>query len=145
MAKRILFTETDIRAAGTWSCDQVKCCYQLEGRESKVADAAYVGEFWKSYQARYPSAFNGAMLGLVEIKGYDTNELQLLVKRTSYAEYVATRDPSFQVTHPQVERANPLGITVAALSSDDMIVITRRSVNAEQNPGMPYFIGGYAE
>jgi 8-oxo-dGTP pyrophosphatase MutT (NUDIX family) len=145
MTKTVSFTEENIRAAGVWSCDQVKCCYTSEWRDRDIVDTTYVNECWKSYRARYPFAFNGGMLGLVEIKNCDASELLLLIRHTCYAEYVATRDPFFHADHPQSTRANPIGITIVALSSDDNVVITRRAGAADQNPGLPYFVGGYAE
>jgi 8-oxo-dGTP pyrophosphatase MutT (NUDIX family) len=145
MIKGASFSEADILAAGLWRCDQVKCSYSPEKGESESVDPAYINEFWNSYQRRYPSAFNGQMLGLIGIERCDTDALRLAVKRTSYAEYVATRDHSFPITHPRMRRANPIGITALALTSDDQVVVTRRSASAEQNPGMPYFVGGYAE
>jgi len=85
------------------------------------------------------------MLGLVAVETKPPTGLTCLVKPTSYAEYVATRAPAFEITHPGVERANPLGITIVIVSSDDSVVVTYRSSGADQNPGMPYFIGGYLE
>jgi len=84
------------------------------------------------------------MLGLVAAQS-KTGTLRLILKHTSYSEYIATRDVAFDTTHPGVERANPLGLTVIPISADNWVIATRRSPSADQNPSLPYFVGGYVE
>lgn len=140
-----LFSQSHLLAVGVWRCIQVKCRYSSESNSQRTADPSYVRETWDSYQAQYPLAFNGPLLGLVATERCDPKELGLTVKNTNYAEYVATREVDFQNTHPQTERANPIGLTTIVLSSDNTVTVTRRSADADQNPEMPYFVGGYVE
>ena len=145
MNERTPFFEAHILAAGPWRCDQVKCFYPSQDRDRKTIDPAYINEFWRSYRVEYPLAFNGSMLKLLEIEHCSQEEFRLVVEPTTYAEYVATRSPEFDITYPESERANPIGMTIIVLSSDNKVVITRRSATVEQNPGLPYFVGGYVE
>jgi 8-oxo-dGTP pyrophosphatase MutT (NUDIX family) len=145
MTEQIPFSETHIAVAGIWRCGQVKCSYLPAEQEEHAAHLAYIKEFWDSYQQSHPAAFDGPLLGLSAIDCGDSNELHLLVKQTSYSQYVATRDPSFATRCPGIKRADPIGITTVVISSDERVVVTRRSASAEQNPGLLYFIGGYAE
>ncbi len=97
---------------------------------------------WQSHTLLHPDAFDGEMLGVVSYR--EDCGLHLIVRITSYAEYIATRDPGFAASHPQLRRANPLGVTILLKTADQMVIASRRSLTAEQNPGLLYFIGGYA-
>ncbi|WP_252193145.1 hypothetical protein [Rhizobium sp. CSW-27] len=46
--------------------------------------------------------------------------------------------------HAGTQRADPLGLTALVLTADEQVIVTRRSLTAEQNPGALYLIGGYA-
>lgn len=144
-SKTSSFSEAHVMALGAWHCDQVTCTYAPLGRDARVPTCAYVDNLWESHKIRYPSAFDGPLLGLVEVNNQTTKELPLLVKRTSYAQYIATREPSFEIECPGVERANPIGMTIVLLSADDKVVVTHRSAAVDQNAGRPYFVGGYVE
>ncbi|WP_245506437.1 NUDIX hydrolase [Rhizobium sp. PP-F2F-G48] len=64
---------------------------------------------------------------------------------TSFSAYVATRHPGFTEAYPHAARADPLGLTAVVLTSDDQVIVTVRSLSADQNPGALYLVGGYAE
>ncbi|MGO7800576.1 NUDIX hydrolase, partial [Rhizobium ruizarguesonis] len=39
----------------------------------------------------------------------------------------------------------PLGMTAVVLKAADSVIVKKRSIEADQNPGGLYIIGGYAE
>lgn len=93
---------------------------------------------------RRPSAFDGALLRMTSHKLADRH-LTISASRTSFSAYVVTRPAEFAKRHGNAERANPLGLTAIVRTADDQIIVTVRSLTADQNPGALYLIGGYAE
>ncbi len=75
----------------------------------------------------------------------DGERLSISASRTCFSAYVATRHPSFASEHPHADRADPLGLTAIVLTADGNVMVTKRSLLADQNPGGLYLIGGYAE
>lgn len=101
-------------------------------------------KIWAEFSRKRSSAFDGELLRLKSFSsGADTAILTM--ERTSFSAYVTTREPHFVTLFPGLERADPLGITVLVVSSDNKLILTQRSLTAEQNPGGVYFVGGYAE
>ncbi|SIR01449.1 hypothetical protein SAMN05880590_110131 [Rhizobium sp. RU35A] len=99
---------------------------------------------WDAHRAQNASAFDGSLLRLDDLR-VDQGRLVLQASRTCYSAYVATRHPEFAVAHPDARRADPLGMTALVVTADDHVIVTRRSLTADQNPGALYLIGGYAE
>lgn len=99
---------------------------------------------WQALRSKRPAAFDGALLRLADHR-VENDRLILVANRTSYSAYVATRHPEFRDEHPHAERADPLGMTAVVLTADDCAIVTRRSLDADQNPGGLYFVGGYAQ
>ncbi|MGR9138693.1 NUDIX domain-containing protein (plasmid) [Rhizobium leguminosarum] len=75
----------------------------------------------------------------------EEDALTLMVERTTFSAYITSRSPEFTNVFPGSGRADPLGLTVLLVSRDGKLLLTQRSLSAEQNPGAVYFIGGYAE
>lgn len=99
---------------------------------------------WDNFQQNRPNAFDGK---LVRLRSFIAtgDAASVTVQGTSFSAYISSRHPSFLENFPDSERADPLGLTVLLLSADDHLIITQRSLTAEQNPGGLYFVGGYAE
>jgi 8-oxo-dGTP pyrophosphatase MutT (NUDIX family) len=144
-AEKSLFSPSHVVAVGPWRCKDVECISVLSPGNGERTTRDYIDALWTAFKKRHPSAFDGPMLGLVGIQSCTARRLRLGVKRTGYAEYVATRSPAFANEHPEIERANPIGLTIIVVSADNKCVITQRSPSVDQNPGMAYFIGGYLE
>ncbi len=99
---------------------------------------------WSDFTRTRPSAFDGALLRL---KSFASAEgiAAIEAERTSFSAYITSRPPSFSDEFATSGRADPLGLTVLLVSRDNHLVLTQRSLTAEQNPGGLYFVGGYAE
>ncbi len=99
---------------------------------------------WESFLARHPAAFDGTLLRLAAHR-IEGGRLMINAASTSFSAYVETRHPGFADEYPQAERADPLGLTALVVTADQRVIVTKRSLTAEQNPGALYFVGGYAE
>lgn len=101
-------------------------------------------ENWRRLQANHKHIYDGELCRLAQaVRGAD-GHLVLRLQRTTYSAYVGTRSPNILMGHDD-ERANPLGLTTLVVSADKKLLITRRSLLADQNAGGLYFIGGYLE
>jgi len=98
---------------------------------------------WQDLVSRHPDTFDGELLGLETFKVIK-NRILFRCRKTSYSSYICTRDPEFKTQHPKLERADPIGVTVIAISKDERVIVSKRSEKAEQCPGEIYFVGGYA-
>lgn len=138
------FKTQHVAAVGPWLSTAVSCTYSdpeppLDGPAQCALELV-----WTEYRARHSTAFNGQMLRLISIEGSE-KQLNLIVNRTTYAHYVATRTPASEDEIESLRPANPIGVTVVAICSDDVVIATIRSPSADQNPGLAYFFGGYVE
>jgi hypothetical protein len=119
-------------------------CSQAGTYTLENAGKAEQEKIWAEFSRKRPSSFDGELLRLKSFRsGADTAVLTM--ERTSFSAYIATREPHFGTLFPGLERADPLGITVLVVSRDNQLILTQRSLMAEQNPGAVYFVGGYAE
>jgi hypothetical protein len=100
---------------------------------------------WAAHVERNPMAFDGALLRMETWKADMEGWLHLSAEVTAFSAYVATRHPGFADEHPCEARADPLGLTALVLTSDGHVIVTVRSLKADQNPGALYLVGGYAE
>lgn len=105
---------------------------------------SHIAQFWERFKQKYPRAFSGPMLRLHSWMD-DHNKLLLKTQSTDYAAYIGTRDRNFRERYSENDCAKPLGMTVIPVTEEGKIVVTRRSLRLEQNPGSLYFIGGYIE
>lgn len=99
---------------------------------------------WEATLKKRPSAFDGTLLRLAGHHVED-NRLVLSGNRTTFSAYVATRSPEFSDDYSDAQRADPLGMTAMVSTRDNQLLVTKRSLSTDQNPGALYFIGGYAE
>ncbi|CDM61018.1 MULTISPECIES: hypothetical protein [Rhizobium] len=99
---------------------------------------------WEALLIKNSAAFDGALLRMADHRIED-GRLIVGANSTSFSAYVATRHPRFGDRHPHAARADPLGMTAVVLTADDGVIVTKRSLSADQNPGGLYLIGGYAE
>jgi hypothetical protein len=123
--------------------DRIDC--RLSGR-FQLPDALEAGRkaAWDKFLARHPAGFDGALLRMADHR-IEPDRLTIQAQATSFSAYVITRHPGFADEHPQAERADPLGLTALVVTADQHVIVTKRSLTAEQNPGALYFVGGYAE
>ncbi|MBL0371002.1 NUDIX hydrolase [Rhizobium sp. KVB221] len=98
---------------------------------------------WEVLRTNRPSAFDGVLLRMASHQ-LEGGRLTLSTSRTSFSAYMATRHPEFYVENTKAARADPLGLTAIVLTADDHVIVTKRSLTADQNPGGLYFVGGYA-
>jgi 8-oxo-dGTP pyrophosphatase MutT (NUDIX family) len=110
---------------------------------SKEAEL-YREQTWTDFVAAHPQAFDGPLTRLRKVTAC-RDQLVFDCERTSYSAYVASRKPAFLERFPGSGRADPIGMTVITLSYDRYILVSRRSFDADQNPGGLYFVGGYLE
>lgn len=138
------FSPSDVAASGRWPRASIECV-MVSTPEARAEFLRHKDAVWRAHVRRNPSAFDGKLLGLDAIRRSTPDHLLLAVRETSFSDYVATRDPSYRESSFGVARASPIGITSVVVSSDGVAVVTKRSEKADQNPGMLYFVGGYAE
>lgn len=123
--------------------DQMACNLSGEFRLQQDVEKLRISN-WDIVRTKRPSAFDGALLRMTSHQLNDGN-LIVSASRTSFSAYVVTRPPEFQVKYGDAERADPIGLTAIVRTVDDQIIVTVRSLTADQNPGALYLIGGYAE
>ena len=107
------------------------------GRRALDAEAK---RLFADFQHKRPGAYDGTLAGLRKISGRHT--LHLEIAPVSFSWYLATREPSIT---PGWSRADPLGTTSLITTPDRHVLVSVRSLMADQNPGGLYFIGGFAE
>ena len=128
------------RITGTWESDQVvNITEPAKSIPQDMRDQA--NALFKRFSAGRKEAYDGRLVGLprLEISG---NQLILTAVAVRFSEYLATRDPAHTASWP---RANPVGTTSILITQDNHIVVSVRSLKAEQNPGGLYFVGGFSE
>lgn len=105
---------------------------------------AHIDQTWGAFTTRNPKTFNGP---LVRLLGWTASgdRLSITTQSTDYASYIGTRDKKLRKDFTPDDCARPLGMTIVPVGADNKLVITRRSLQLEQNPGGLYFIGGYIE
>ena len=130
-----------ILTQGSWSADEVIVRFSNQSYTPSAEVQQYIDQQWQKLVNIYPKMFNGEMLRLLTWKNDD--RLEMHMGTTSFAAYLATRPPEFKSLFPNQERANPQGMNIIPVTSDRKILVTRRSLNSEQNPGTLNFIGGY--
>ncbi|WP_246651683.1 NUDIX hydrolase [Rhizobium laguerreae] len=113
--------------------------FELQDRVEEVRKST-----WAAVCAKRPAAFDGSLLRMASYQ-VDGERLSIAASRTRFSAYVATRHPAFASEHPHADRADPLGLTAIVLTADGNVIVTKRSLLADQNPGGLYLIGGYAE
>ncbi|RWD63936.1 MAG: NUDIX hydrolase [Mesorhizobium sp.] len=98
---------------------------------------------WDALVNRRPEMFDGRLLRLksIDVGG----QIEFRCEATNFSSYILSRNPSFTTRFPRSERANPIGLTLLVATADDQVLVTQRSLQAEQNPGGLYFVGGFAE
>lgn len=113
--------------------------FELQNRVEEVRKST-----WAALCAKRPAAFDGALLRMASY-WVEGERLSIAASRTRFSAYVATRHPTFGFEYPDADRADPLGLTAIVLTGDGNVIVTKRSLLADQNPGGLYLIGGYAE
>ncbi len=129
--------------AFTISVDHIHCRCAGTFRLSEPVEALRRAG-WDRFLERHPTAFDGQLLRLAEHR-IENGGLTIMAQSTSFSAYVVTRHAGFAAEHPDAERSDPLGLTIILVTGDQQVIVTKRSLTAEQNPGALYLIGGYAE
>lgn len=102
-----------------------------------------VDAYWIQYLSKNPSSYDGDLLRLSAVEA-SSESINFFVNRTKFSRYVATRDATSPLANLGY-RAEPLGMTALVSTLDGRYLVTRRSLNADQNPGLFYCVGGYPE
>lgn len=96
---------------------------------SKIIEAGKVGK----------QLFDGQLLRLEQIEG-SAEELGLILSPIGYKEYLYTRSIDCNL-----KRANPVGTCVIIITSDDYLLLTKRSNMTDLNPGKFWTAGGFLD
>ncbi len=106
------------------------------------SEQATLDEVWKgrmkSAEISGQKLYNSSLFGLNSIAENVDGRLQIIVHRTDYAGYVASRSPT-----SALPRANPIGTSIVPITTDGFIPIGKRSSDAEVNPGKLFTFGGF--
>jgi len=125
---------------GNWRSEQVVNLTQsTPPRPLDMQDKA--NQLFKSFSICRENAYDGKLVGLCNITTAG-DRLLLTGTPVRFSEYLATRNPHHPASWP---RANPVGTTAILITQDNYILTSVRSLNAEQNPGGLYFVGGFSE
>lgn len=120
-------------------------CATVVGRPHLPADMrAFLAETWARLSDGRPDLYDGQVCRVRRIRVADVG-IALDMERSSFAHYLATREPRPQPHFAREHRCDPLGLTAMVLTNDGRIVTTTRSSTAEQNPNGLYFVGGFCE
>ncbi len=131
----------DILVKGQWAERDVQIVLSGNSYSPPEVVKKYIQERWLVKLEQYPRMFNGPLVRLEKWEA-DTM-LRITVGLTDFASYMVTREPNFAQLFSGQERANPQGTNVILITSDDKVLVTKRSEKSEQNPGTLNFIGGY--
>jgi len=133
----------EILAHGNWLAEEVIVHFNNQQYEPSTEVKQYINEQWRELLQKYPKVFNGPMIRL--LTWHDVDHLEMHMGVTDFATYLATRSLEFSNIFPDQERANPQGMNIIPTTSDQKVLVTRRSLSSEQNPGTLNFIGGYMD
>lgn len=133
---------SEILTKGNWNASEVDVHVEGTFIPSERVQA-HVDEMWSKMLEKFPAIFNGPLLRLCSWTV--DSALHMEMEKTDFAAYLATREPSFETEFPGELRADPQGMNIVAITSDSKVIITRRSIHSEQNPGTLNFIGGYVD
>ncbi|WP_292120114.1 NUDIX hydrolase [Mesorhizobium sp.] len=125
---------------GPWAQSELECSIgATEDRPTALMIQAQ--QEFNLFQSKRPNAYDGQLAGL---RGAWRGEagLRLDLVPVSFSWYLATRDQELKIDWP---RADPIGTTTIVRTSDDHVLISKRSLEVDQNPGGLYFVGGFAE
>lgn len=128
------------RISGFWSREQVKNTVKADD-PAPDSMHEHATALFRKFSAGRAEAYDGTLVGLKKLQT-ENETLILTGSEVRFSDYLATRDPF----HPEEwPRANPLGTTSVLVTSDNNVLVSVRSLNAEQNPGGLYFVGGFSE
>ena len=85
-----------------------------------------IEEIWKNVTKENPYIYNGDLVG---IKQHQTaqNRLEVQVCKSTYKEFIGTRDSFYVKKFGMKNIANPLSVCALIITSDDKIVLGKRS------------------
>jgi 8-oxo-dGTP pyrophosphatase MutT (NUDIX family) len=96
---------------------------------------------FEQFRLKHADAYDGQLAGLRKVER-GAGGLALGFVPVSFSWYLATRDLQLR---PDWPRADPMGTTSIVRSSDGHVLVSVRSLLADQNPGALYFVGGFVE
>lgn len=132
---------------GPFKRSDVVCTFSLDRMSTTPETEMLIEQAWQSRlanaQKRGQSLFAGPMC---RFNGWTVENGQLMVKfgLTDYCEFVGTNiaNPDIQTRFGEAFLANGTGVCSILLTSDNQIIIQRRSQSVFEHPGMLNFCGG---
>jgi len=104
-----------------------------------LSEAAAV--HFETFRRNHPDSYDGNLVRLHEICPVG-DKLLLRTSPARFSWYLATRHPEIPDGWP---RADPIGTTSILVTRDEHVLVTVRSLQADQNAGGLYYVGGLAE
>ncbi len=136
-----------IRALGPWDAARVKCVRGESNFAPPASVRAQIEQVW-TVMSQKPGVhlFDGRMCRL-ESFSIEGAELQMVLSETSYKSFAGTnmRSPQFGTQYGEGAMANPLGISVALISADEVLVLGRRNERVAYYPGRIHPFAGALE
>ena len=136
-----------IRALGPWQPAQVKCARAESTFAPPAIVRAEIDQVW-TMMGRKPGVhlFDGRMCR-VESFSAEASELRMVLSETSYKSFAGTNmhNPQFGTQYGEPAMANPLGISVALISSDEFLAMGRRNERVAYYPGRIHPFAGALE
>lgn len=146
--KRCFVDEFEILLQGLFRPEQVLIQYDAE--QTLPIDAALSTDMERLWQEKLALArqrgvplYDTPLFRFVEAEAR-ANELRLLLGKTSYREYVVTREHAFASQRARQELANPLAVCSVVETSDGHILLDKRE-GVDVYVGRYHVIGGFFE
>jgi 8-oxo-dGTP pyrophosphatase MutT (NUDIX family) len=135
---RIQFT---VLASGIFSSRQVHVSYS--DREQPYSSDALdlIERLWAKRLSSKTKIFDGKLFRVVSARVQD-QELFVELENTSYKHFVGTRDKEFVSRFGLQTSANPLSVGVVTTTSDGYLMIGRRRLDLDFNPGKYSIVAG---
>lgn len=124
----MIFSEFPV--TGCWDKESVKSAFQpVEKLPVSLIKAS--SRLFGKFSAGRPESYDGCLFGLRSLSVEDS-VLTVIGSPVRFSWYLATRSISYPEAWPM---ANPIGTTSILVTRDNNILISIRSLKAEQNPG----------
>lgn len=136
-----------ILALGDWPGAHIRVTTVASGLRLTEALEAVIDATWETALQRHGvNLFDGPLCRL-EAVAVDAHGLHLSLSPTTYRIFIGTNGshPEWADQHGPQVMANPVGTSVALLSSDGMLVFGRRSQRVALYPGFAHPFGGTME
>jgi len=111
-------------------------------RESSVSE--YIQEHWNKTVQKNPLMFSGDLLSVVN-NNSNPEYIKLDTILTKYDDYYITRTKEFQQEFPNQKSTNVLSTGCVSITSDNYVVLGKRSLQLSVSPGKITIVSGMAD